>query len=405
MMAALCAVLCLLWLVPVLYLVCLGAGSLGLGGPGTPVAAAPSAQPAPRTAFAVIVPARNEERVIGRLLDSLKHQDYPAELVEIAVVTNGCTDGTEDVCAARGVKVMAVGDVATKGDALKRTFARYAGRRDIDAFVVFDADNVVDPGFLSAADRALRAGCSVCQGMRLAANGSVNFVSRGYEAYYAIQNYLFNMPRTQRGLSSSINGSAFAVSKRLIDAGWFDVKTFIEDMEFAGICALRGERIGFVEDAVTYDEQPTKLSTSWIQRRRWSTGLNQCRRVYARRLLACFRRSGWAPALDMLLLYASPVVNVACAAAFAGSVALQALWPQGVCPSFALGCAVAAGSWLGCIVLTALSLAHLHAGLRRSLVAGAVHVPIFLLTWMAIDVVTMLRGVTEWKAIEHTGAR
>ena len=190
-----------------------------------------------------------------------------------------------------------------------------------------------------------------------------------------------------------------------MDYKTLSVKTFIEDMEFAGICALRGERIGFVEDAVTYDEQPTKLSTSWIQRRRWSTGLNQCRRVYARRLLACFRRSGWTPALDMLLLYASPVVNVACAAAFAGSVVLQALWPQGVCPSFALGFAVAAGSWLGCIVLTALSLAHLHAGLRRSLAAGAVHVPIFLLTWMAIDVVTMLRGVTEWKAIEHTGAR
>lgn len=400
MRLALCAALCLLWLIPVIYLVCLAMASRMFHARHS---AMKSGSSAARISFAILVPARNEERVIGRLLKSLMQQDYPAELVEIAVVINGCVDETARVCAEYGARTLSVDNVASKGEALKWAFMQYAERRDIDAFVVLDADNMVAPGFLSAIDRAMRCGCAVCQGMRLPANGDASFVSKGYEAYYAVQNFLFNLPRTQRGFSSTINGSAFAVSKRLIDAGWFDVRTFIEDMEFAGICALHEEFVGFVEDAVTYDEQPTRVSTSWIQRRRWSTGLNQCRRTYGRQLLAFFLRSQWVPALDMWLLYFSPVINTVCAVAFAGSVLLQMFWTCGVCPALALGGIVAVSSWTGCVLLCNIALQRACVGFRKAMAAGAFYFPFFLLTWMAIDVVTMLHGVTEWKAIEHTG--
>ena len=53
------------------------------------------AHAAPATRFAVLAAARNEERVIGALVESIKAQNYPAELVDIYVIPNNCTDHTE----------------------------------------------------------------------------------------------------------------------------------------------------------------------------------------------------------------------------------------------------------------------------------------------------------------------
>ena len=57
---------------------------------------------APRTRFAVVIAARNEERVIANLIRSVRSQDYPAELVDVYAVPNNCTDNTEDAARAAG---------------------------------------------------------------------------------------------------------------------------------------------------------------------------------------------------------------------------------------------------------------------------------------------------------------
>lgn len=46
------------------------------------------------TRFAVLIAARNEELVIGPLINSLLEQEYPAELYDIYVIPNNCTDNT-----------------------------------------------------------------------------------------------------------------------------------------------------------------------------------------------------------------------------------------------------------------------------------------------------------------------
>jgi len=58
----------------------------------------------------VILPVRNGERWIARKLDSLLRQEYPADAVEILVVSDGSTDGTERIVeeysASRGVRLI-----------------------------------------------------------------------------------------------------------------------------------------------------------------------------------------------------------------------------------------------------------------------------------------------------------
>ena len=80
--------------------------------------------------------------------------------------------------------------------------------------------------------------------------------------------------------SASINGTGFMIKKEIIDTYGFDTYTLTEDVEFTGQCALRGERIAFVEDAITYDEYPILFKASWKQRKRWSAGILECMKRY-----------------------------------------------------------------------------------------------------------------------------
>ncbi|MDR1917618.1 MAG: glycosyltransferase [Christensenellaceae bacterium] len=52
--------------------------------------------------YAILVCARNEEKVIGQLIDSIKKQDYPKELITTFVVAHNCTDNTAKVAAEFG---------------------------------------------------------------------------------------------------------------------------------------------------------------------------------------------------------------------------------------------------------------------------------------------------------------
>lgn len=55
--------------------------------------------------FVAIIPAHNEEQVIGNLIESLKKQDYPHELYDIYVIADNCTDKTKEIAKKIGAKV------------------------------------------------------------------------------------------------------------------------------------------------------------------------------------------------------------------------------------------------------------------------------------------------------------
>ena len=55
--------------------------------------------------FAVLISARNEEAVLGHLLDSIRAQDYPSDLITTFVVADNCTDATAQVARAHGAVV------------------------------------------------------------------------------------------------------------------------------------------------------------------------------------------------------------------------------------------------------------------------------------------------------------
>ena len=239
----------------------------------------------PKTKFAVLIPARNEESVIGTLIESLRAQAYPDSLYDMYVIPNNCTDGTEEAARTAGAKILhCTSPVSTKGEVLHQIFQQLRGH--YDAYCVFDADNIVDPAFLARMNDAVAAGAQVAKSRQCALNPYDNWVSGCYDLYFQSINLLHSRARMPFPLSAKLVGTGFMVTDELLRQlkGWNTV-TLTEDIEFAAQCAMIGKRVYYVPQALTYDEEPLSFATSMRQRWRWSAGVQSVANRYTGNLL------------------------------------------------------------------------------------------------------------------------
>ena len=101
--------------------------------------------------FMAIIPAHNEEAVVGNLVESLKNQTYNKELYDIYVIADNCTDNTARIARDAGAIVYERFDETkkTKGYALDWFLQqKIEENADYDALFIFDADNIVDKDFI-----------------------------------------------------------------------------------------------------------------------------------------------------------------------------------------------------------------------------------------------------------------
>ena len=260
--------------------------------------------------FSIIIAARNEENVIGNLIDSLQRQNYDNNYYEINVIVNNSTDNTYEVCKKHGANTIKCEvPVKSKGEVLRYIFKKFK-KKKFDAYLIFDADNVVHPDFLKYMNISLNNGYKVAQGFRDSKNYQDNWISGSYTLFYYIQNFFFNLARKKLNSSASINGTGFMVQKDFIENIDFNPVTLTEDVELTTVCAIHNEKIDFVKEAITYDEQPTSFKVSLIQRLRWSKGNLQCWKKYHRSLIKSFIKNRNLSSIDMYLNNLAAFVQV-----------------------------------------------------------------------------------------------
>jgi len=99
----------------------------------------------------VLVPAHDEEAVLGATLDSLADQVRPPD--RVLVIADNCSDATVEVARGRGVEVVETVDNGDKkAGALNQQLARLLPTADVDDVVlVMDADSTINPDFLEVA--------------------------------------------------------------------------------------------------------------------------------------------------------------------------------------------------------------------------------------------------------------
>lgn len=361
-----------------------------------------------RTRFAVLVAARNEELVIGPLINSLLTQEYPAELYDIWVIPNNCTDNTAQAAQNFGAKVLeCTVPVKSKGEVLRFAYNRLRGRR-YDAWLVFDADNVAHPRFLAEMNNARMAGVQAAQGYRDSKNPYDTAVSGCSSIYYWMMDRFHNRGKTGLGVSAMIGGTGFMVTQKLLDklGGW-RTETISEDLELTAQTVLAGEQVAYVPRAVTYDEQPLTWAQSFTQRRRWTSGTLQV----ARRCLPALNEAQTdRPRLtlfDFELTLLLPAYQLAALTGLACTALSGALGGKTVFQSLILGLAAAFGN-IAWAALTATAAAWVVIVLEdkwdRRLWKGLAAYWLFLLTWLPITAVSFWKKTEVWEEIRHTRA-
>jgi glycosyltransferase involved in cell wall biosynthesis len=189
--------------------------------------------PAPRHRFTVLIPAHNEERLIGATLQSLAELDYPEELVSVHVVADHCTDGTAAVVRAHGVSVDEHDDPypAGKGPALQRLLHRLSLQRELgDAVVFIDADTTVSRDFLRIVDAHLAAGAAVVQAQYAVRDPEQAPAIAFRSAALAARHYLRPLGRAWLGGSAGLYGNGMVFRTEVLDGRrWSDHLT--EDIE------------------------------------------------------------------------------------------------------------------------------------------------------------------------------
>lgn len=258
----------------------------------------PAPASARRRRFAVVIPAHDEEAVIGPLLDSLARAAYPKDALVVHVVADNCADRTAEIARARGATVheRRTEDRRRKGYALAWAVENILKDDPaVEAFLFLDADNLAHPDLPARLDDALAAGALAVQAYKVAKNPFDNVLSAFTATTQIIANRFGQLGRSRLGMGATLWGSGMAFTREVMERHPWDGAFLLEDMELTIRLQLAGIRTAWAHDAVVYDEMPVRLWDWFGQRLRWTRGHVEITHRYLFKLLGAFlRRPGMA---------------------------------------------------------------------------------------------------------------
>ncbi len=344
----------------------------------------------PRTRFAIMVPAHNEERLLPRLLESLSAAEYPPGLRQVFVVSDNSTDATARVASEHGAAVFERTNTQQvgKGYALNWLLSRIRqSGAACDAYVVLDADCTVSENFFAAMDARLQGGDRVLQSYYAVANPAQSWVSGLRYIAIALLHHSRPSGREVLGLSCGLFGTGMVFKSELLEELGWSTHGLVEDVEYFFRLTEGGVQVRFVREAVVWSPMPASLREARSQNERWERGRLQVITRFGPKLLLLGLRRRTFALIDPVIENAIPPLAVSGAGALA-LLALSVVWGR---PA-----AVAIGS----AGLAAL-LGHVLVGLLAARAPGRVYLALVFAPWfvawkLGLYVRAMLPGKRGW---------
>ena len=228
--------------------------------------------------LSVVVPAHNEERVIGRLLERIVEFTYPKEKLQVVVVDDGSTDNTGKIIEDFANKYAfikplhrhsATGKAAVLNEALKQATG--------EIIYFFDADYVPDHDFVEKSNHAFSdPKVGLVQG-----NIRVLNEDKGVQKVVSLERIggfrVNQLARDILGLVPQFGGTAGGVRRSLLQSlGGFDESVLAEDTDLTFRIYFAGFKVRYLLDVGSYEEALDGWRGYWRQRSRWSKGHMQC---------------------------------------------------------------------------------------------------------------------------------
>jgi cellulose synthase/poly-beta-1,6-N-acetylglucosamine synthase-like glycosyltransferase len=219
----------------------------------------------------LIVPARNEEKVIGKCIKSLLELDYPKDKLEIIVAIDGSKDRTLEICRSFGKKIRVIksSPKKCKGDALNNVIPKTKG----EIIGIYDADCIVGKKCLKQAVKHFsdqKIG-GVCGNLK-SYNKKQNIITGALAletTFISFTEYFLN----GLGANSHFFGKNMFIRKEILkEVGYFDKNVFADDLDMSIKLKKYNYRTVFEPNAIAWHEEPPTLRAFIKQRTRWVRG-------------------------------------------------------------------------------------------------------------------------------------
>jgi cellulose synthase/poly-beta-1,6-N-acetylglucosamine synthase-like glycosyltransferase len=230
---------------------------------------------------AILIPAHNEEKVIGHTLAAMTALEYPRDRLRIVVINDGSTDRTGEIVRsfAEHDSRVELFDVPVGEGGRGKSRALNLGIRLVqdEIIAVYDADNTPDPDALKylVAQLLLHQELGAVIGKFRTVNKNVNLLTRFINIETLSFQSMLQAGRWQMHHIATLPGTNFVVWTRIIRSldGW-DEEALTEDSELSIRIYQEGYTIKYIPYAITYEQEPQEWKV-WIrQRMRWVRGNN-----------------------------------------------------------------------------------------------------------------------------------
>lgn len=227
----------------------------------------------------IVVPCYNEEKNIGKTIESLLNLNYPKDMFEIIVVDDKSKDNSAEIVKKYADKYKNVRLIVNKknsGGAAEPTNIGIKAAK-YNYVAVTDADSTPHPdslirmiGYLQNDEKVGGVTCAVL------AKKPENFIQYLQSVEYFV--IAFNRKLLDFIDAVYVTPGPFALYKKkvLLEIGMFDTKNLTQDIEIVWRMLDKGYKVRMCLAASVYSATPSKFKDWWKQRIRWTIGGNQC---------------------------------------------------------------------------------------------------------------------------------
>jgi 1,2-diacylglycerol 3-beta-glucosyltransferase len=240
--------------------------------------------------YLVIIPARNESKVIKNILKSLKVQTYDKKNFDVYVITESKDDPTNSIAKKMGYNYYVRQDLVhknTKGFAIKE-FIAYLKKNKLDekydSYIIFDADNLMDKNYIESLNNMKNAGYQVGFGYRNFTNANKNWVTGCSAILFTLLNQVFSKGRSILFKKVMISGTGYFIDKKIIDdIGEWIFTGMTEDVQVSTYCEYHNIAMAYDETIQYYDEEPISMTVMHKQHVRWIWGFLANRKEFRKK--------------------------------------------------------------------------------------------------------------------------
>ena len=232
----------------------------------------------------IIIPARDESKVIENLLISITNQTVKIPSENVYIVVESLNDKTCEIAKKYSMNIVLRKNLSLRrksyaiDDAIKEIMAK---KKKYDLYFIFDADNVLDKNYMKHMLESYKKGYQVATGYRNTKNGNSSVVAAASSLTFTMVNTLFNRKKKKKNYAMTVSGTGFYISGEIIeDLKGYPFNSLTEDYEFSLYMVINNISSTYNEDAIFYDEQPTSYEVSKKQRTRWARGYLDTRIKY-----------------------------------------------------------------------------------------------------------------------------